>query len=95
MKATIAERSLIVEVSDSSLKYDQHDKASLFAAAGIADYWNINLIDRRLEIRRRPVADATQPFGFAYADVTLHGPNDVVSPLAAPTAQIRVADLLP
>ncbi len=79
MKATIAERSLIVEFGDSSLKYDQHDKASLFVAAGIADYWIINLIDRRLEIRRRPDADAAQPFGFAYAGVTLHGPNDVVS----------------
>jgi hypothetical protein len=42
-----------------------------------------------------PVADARQPFGSRYASRTDLGPNDIVSPLAAPRAQIKVADLLP
>jgi Uma2 family endonuclease len=92
-KPTTAE--LVVDISESSLAYDTGDKAHLYAAARIQDYWVINLVDRRLEIRRRPVPDASQAHGFRYADVTLLTENDVVSPLAAPQAQIRVADLLP
>jgi Uma2 family endonuclease len=50
--------ALIVEISDSSLAWDRGRKASLYARAGIADYWIVNLVDRRLEVRRSPVADA-------------------------------------
>jgi Uma2 family endonuclease len=37
---------LVVEVSDTSLAFDRGDKASLYAAAGIADYWIVNLNER-------------------------------------------------
>jgi Uma2 family endonuclease len=86
---------LVVEVSDSTLAYDQSTKASLYAQAGIADYWIVNLVDRQLEVRRNPVADPTQPFGFRYADETVLLVGDYVSPLAAPNAQIAIASLLP
>ena len=51
---------LVVEVSESSLAYDRREKASLYARAAIADYWFVNLIDNRLEIRRNPIADESQ-----------------------------------
>jgi Uma2 family endonuclease len=86
---------LIVEVSDTTLRYDRGRKASLYASAGIADYWIVNLVDRQLEIYRQPVADSSQPFGHRYDQVTVLGPTDTATPLAAPTAQISVADLLP
>jgi Uma2 family endonuclease len=70
-------------------------KASLYAKIGIPDYWILNLIDRQLEIDRLPVVDASQKYGFAYAQVTVLGPEDFVSPLAAPHVKIPVADLLP
>lgn len=79
---------LVVEVSESSLSYDRNDKASLYARAGIADYWIVNLQDRQLEVHRNPVGDT-------YADVTILREADSVTPLAAPQATIAVADLLP
>jgi Uma2 family endonuclease len=86
---------LVVEVSESTLAYDRGGKANLYAAGGIADYWIVNLVQRQLEVHRNPVADATQPFGFRYADRTIHDPGDAVAPLAAPNAPVAVADLLP
>ncbi len=86
---------LIVEVSETTLWYDRHRKSHLYAAAGIADYWVLNLVHRQLEVYRDPVADASQPFGFRYASRTDLAPQDQVSPLAAPQAHILVADLLP
>ena len=86
---------LVVEVSDSSLAYDTADKASLYAAAGIADYWVVDLVHRRLVVFRDPKPDASQPFGAGYARHTYLGPADTVAPLAAPQNPITVADLPP
>jgi len=86
---------LVVEVSDTTLSYDRNRKASLYARSNLADYWIVNLVDRQLEVHRNPVADASQPHGFRYATVTVLGPSDAVAPLAAPAAQVAVADLLP
>ena len=86
---------LIVEVADTSLTYDRTEKASLYAKTGILDYWILNLIDRRIEVRRNPGPDATQPFGFGYADVKAVSSTDSLAPLAVPQAIIAVADLLP
>ena len=87
--------ALIVEVSDSTVDYDTTDKASLYAAAQIEDYWVVNLPGNRLEIRRRPIPDGSARHGWRYADVGIHSAGDIVSPLAVPNAQVRVADLLP
>lgn len=86
---------LLVEVSDTSVGYDQSDKASLYAAAGIADYWIINLVDRLVQVRRRPLPDSSQAYGHRYADETTFRPGATIAPLAAPQSQIAVADLLP
>lgn len=45
---------LIIEVSDSTLKYDQTIKLQLYARAGIAHYWIVNLIDGQLESYSQP-----------------------------------------
>jgi len=84
---------LIVEVSQSSLPRDRVRKAQLYARAGIAEYWIVNLVDRALEVYRDPVGS---PSGrWKYRSVRLLRPGGHVSPLAAPRARIRVADLLP
>ena len=84
---------LLVEVADSSLRKDRRKKARLYARNGIADYWIVNLVDRVLEIHRDP---ARSPGGrWKYRSVRLLGPRAVISPLAAPRARLRVADLLP
>jgi Uma2 family endonuclease len=86
---------LIVEVAESRLAFDRRRKASLYARAGIADYWVVNLVDRVLEVYREPVAAPAVPYGFRYRSVTRLGPTATVTPLAAPSGAISVADLLP
>ena len=86
---------LIVEVAESRLAFDRREKASLYARAGIADYWVVNLVDRVLEVYREPVAAPAAPYGFRYRSVTRLRPPATVTPIAAPLAAIPVADLLP
>ena len=86
--------ALVVEVADSSLDYDLSDKASLYASAGVADYWVVNLPQRRLEVFRSPILDTSQPFGYSYASRTIFSENEQVQPLAA-AGTIQIADLLP
>ena len=86
---------LVVEVSLSRLTFDREHKGSLYARAGLVDYWIVNLVDRLLEVHREPVADATARFGWRYASVERLGAGGTASPLAAPDARVRVSDLLP
>lgn len=48
---------LVIEIADSTIKFDRETKAPLYAAAGISEYWIVNLIDDRLEIYRQPEGD--------------------------------------
>ena len=86
--------ALVVEVADSSLAYDTGDKASLYAAGGIADYWVLDLVHRRLIVYRDPRPDAAARFGHSYTAIKYHGADEAVAPLAAPSVPIPVADLL-
>lgn len=86
---------LIVEVADSSLAFDRAEKGSLYARAGIADYWILNLPDQVLEVYREPAAAPHAPYGHRYGATITLAPRDLVSPLAVPTAAILVASLLP
>jgi hypothetical protein len=76
---------LVVEVGETTLRFDRGRKGSLYARSGIADYWILNLVDRQLEVYRDPVADASRPFGSRYASRTDLGPNDTVRARAAIT----------
>ena len=86
---------LVVEVSDSSLSLDRERKGSLYARAGLDDYWIVNLVDRMLEIYREPVADRSVIYGWRYASRIVLGRDVSATPLAAPTASIVVRALLP
>lgn len=86
---------LVVEVADTSLTLDRLRKGALYARAGIADYWIVNLVDDVLEVYREPVREASRGNGWKYANARLLKRNATVSPLAAPGARIRVASLLP
>jgi Uma2 family endonuclease len=86
---------LIVEVADTSLALDRLRKGGLYARAGTADYWVINLVDEVLEVYREPVRVPSGHGEWRYASIRLLRRNAVVTPLAAPRARIRVAALLP
>lgn len=87
--------ALTVEVAESSLGIDRRHKGSLYARAGLLDYWVLNLIDRVLEVYREPVADSTAPFGWRYARVEVLDGSARVAPLATPASAVSVSQLLP
>jgi len=87
--------ALVVEVSETTLAFDRRHKASLYARAGVADYWIVNLVDRRLEVHRHPIADSSAEFGWRYAGVTILSLDASVSPLARPDAAVPVSALFP
>jgi Uma2 family endonuclease len=87
--------AVVVEVAFSSLAFDRRHKGSLYARAGVTDYWIVNLVERAVEVRRGPVAEPSADFGAAYQDIAIAQPGMTVAPLAKPEARVRVDDLLP
>jgi Uma2 family endonuclease len=86
---------LVIEISDTTLRYNRQRKSPRYAKAGYADYWIVNLIARQVEIYRKPMADPTARLGWRYSDVDILTPAAQIAPLAAPGSPILVADLLP
>ena len=84
--------ALVIEIADSSLRFDRAIKARVYAAAGIADYWIVNLRDRLVEMYREPIRGMRRA---RYAAGHIARPGDALTPLAAPGARIAVDDLLP
>ena len=85
---------LVIEVADSSLGYDRRRKGSLYARAGIPEYWIVNLVDNRFEVYRDPVPDAKQLYGHSYSTRVDLVPPATISPLAFPAIVLPVARLL-
>ena len=77
--------ALAVEVSDTSLAFDRNTKVRLYAKHEIAEYWIVNLRERTLEVRRRPVEG-----GYAETLVLREGESVTVG-----GGTVAVADLLP
>lgn len=79
---------LVVEVSETTLRYDKERRGAAYARNAIPEYWVLNLKDRVLEVYREPDYDL-------YADRKVLTANDFISPLSAPESRIVVAELLP
>ena len=87
--------ALVVEVAQSGLRIARGRKAVVYARARIADYWIVNLVDRVLEVHREPARPGPARRRWGYAAIETLGADAIIAPLAAPSAGIRVADLLP
>jgi Uma2 family endonuclease len=89
------EVGLLIEISDSTLAYDRKVKGPLYAA-GIVEYWIVNLIDHQVEVHRQPQpAQGETPASYAQREVvdakgTLNFNLD-----SHRVGPIKVADLLP
>ncbi len=92
---TYAEAALVVEVAESTLRFDRGKKAALYAEAGVMDYWVVSTTERRLYVMRDPAAMPESPWGFGYRSVTAYLETESAAPLRAPGASVSVADLLP
>jgi Uma2 family endonuclease len=88
------EATLVVEVADTSLRYDRQIKGSLYAKAGIAEYWILNLGDRQLEIYRSPEVKETAEHGFSYRLQQMYSADQTIS-VTAGGSEIAVRALLP
>src|SRR5262245_12326176 len=89
-----ATAALTVEISLSRLAFDRRHKGSLYARAGIAEYWIVDVRGRRLEVYREPVPAAAAPFGWRYGRIETHGPGDRATILSVGRT-VAVDDLLP
>jgi Uma2 family endonuclease len=90
-----AHPALAIEVAQSSLSFDRQQKGSLYARAGVQDYWIVNLVDGVLEVYRDAAPDASAPYGWRYRSIQTLSPSAVVTPLALPSSPIAVGALLP
>ena len=79
---------LLVEISDATLSLDRNHKARLYARAGVADYWALDVRGRRLFVHRAPTLEG-------YSSVLEYAAEESIAPLAAPDAVIGVQELLP
>jgi Uma2 family endonuclease len=86
--------ALVIEVADSSLRFDTTEKLGLYAAGGIPEYWVIDINGRQLLLFRGPRAAPGHPHGHDYTSRQALGPNDVAAILVVPGATVAVADLL-
>lgn len=83
-----ADVPLVVEVADTTLRFDRTRKRSAYARSGVPEYWIINLVHRQVEVYRDPA-------GTRYRSVTVYSESEAVSPQAVPGASIPVSELLP
>jgi len=84
---------LVIEVSDSTLKYDQSTKLSLYAESGISDYWIFNLVDIQLEMHSEPFQKQTGGFDYRVKRVVL--PNEVVVIPGFPELSLDLSTVFP
>ena len=74
---------LVVEIADSTVKFDLTVKARLYARAGIADYWVVDIPSRRIIVHRDPQEGQ-------YRSVTAYAEQESVKPLASPDSEFLV-----
>ena len=79
--------ALVAEVSNESLHRDRTLKQRLYAASAIPEYWIVALPHHRLEVYRDPAEDG-------YRSVTQHPAGHRIAPLARPSREIPVDDVL-
>lgn len=85
---------LVIEVADSAIDEDR-DRALEYAAAGVPEYWIIDLKGGWTEVYRDPIPDKSTELGFRYGTFKLVDVEVPITPLAAPSAAVVVATLLP
>ncbi len=74
---------LLVEVADSSLRFDRTVKLPLYARAGIAELWIVDMKQRVVDAYRQPGADG-------YGAHTTHQRGEQIVLAAAPDITVRL-----
>jgi Uma2 family endonuclease len=66
---------LVIEVAETTIEYDRQIKVPLYARAGIAEVWLVNLVDEQVEIYTEPVNNAYQNRREARRGETINSPD--------------------
>ncbi len=86
---------LVVEISDAPIEEYPADEANRYAAAGVRDYWVVEVAARRLHIFRDPRPDGEAKHGYRYHHIRAYSTHSLVAPLAAELHLAQVVNLLP
>lgn len=86
---------LVVEVSRTSLDYDQKTKAQVYAAMEIPEYWILDLAHRQLIVHRQPVQDKSSSTGSRYDSVVVLRDVESVASLEKPATSLPISAMLP
>jgi Uma2 family endonuclease len=78
---------LLIEVSDTSLRFDRRVKVPIYARSGIREVWVIDLQNGSVYVYRGPRDNA-------YSLIEMKQRSDTVSPEAFPDFRIQVSDLI-
>jgi Uma2 family endonuclease len=78
---------LLLEISDSTLRYDRDIKVPLYARAGIPEVWLLDLPGQRLEVYRRPSAEG-------YREILYPASDETIAPALLPDLVLPVNSLL-
>ena len=78
---------LVVEVSDATVRYDSSVKASLYAEAGIPEYWLLDVNKDVLVVRVDPAAGE-------YRSVQILHRGEAVSPRKLPSTSFTIDEIL-
>lgn len=87
VRDTPATALLVAEVSISTLAFDLGRKAQIYAAAGVKDYWVVDVPGQRVIVHRNPSRGK-------YAKVTEHLHGESLPLVALPKRKVKVDDLL-
>jgi Uma2 family endonuclease len=78
---------LLVEVAESSINRDRRVKTRVYAAAGVPEYWLVDVASGTIEIR-------TQPTAGGYSQVRIARSGESIRLQAFPDVEIAVSDVV-
>jgi Uma2 family endonuclease len=85
---------LVIEVAEATLAGDRADKGRIYARAGIACYWIVNLVDRQIEVYTAPSGPTATPAYGQRQDLRV-GDDIALTLDGTVAASIPVRELLP
>ena len=85
-KVPACEVHLLVEVADTSLKYDTGTKVPMYARLGVREAWVVNAVTLNTRVHRQPLANG-------YASIIEIRPDETLTPLLVPSIAVRLRDL--
>ena len=77
---------LVVEVADSSLRYDTTTKARLYASFGVREYWVINALTLETSVH-------TGPAESGYGRIEAVPATDILTPHLVPALAVQLSEL--